>query len=128
MSGRYFFGCAGGMLILASVAYSTFAVPSDTAAPKANPQMIEAARRALQATEAIIEAGSTSNEDIYRWSRRLAEAQGLTKEAVKEHADRMRELHNKVRAKNRAGVNGGEEHLLCATRYYVAEAEELGIR
>jgi hypothetical protein len=94
-------------------------------AKMANPNMVLAARKAKEAALAMHDVGRASLEDVYRWSRRVIEADNFAPQSVADHLALMRNLHARADAMNKAGAPGGEELWLHATAYYVAEAENL---
>lgn len=89
--------------------------------------LADVADRAYKAAVASHDAGRGTVEDIYRWSRRLMEAQqadGKHPNAKAEHLARMVELHGRVGALHRAAVaRGGSEENYYATKSYALEAE-----
>ena len=92
--------------------------------------IVAAAKEALAAVQESYDAGRASAEDIYLWSRRVAEAARLespkgagVEAAAAEHIERMKELHSRVAKMHGVGLAGGELRVLKATRYYVAAAE-----
>src|SRR4051812_15880141 len=73
--------------------------------------LAEAAEGAYKATSASYEAGRYTVEDMYRWSKRLMEAQqadGKRPNAKVEHLARMAQLHQKVSALYTTGSHGGD--------------------
>jgi hypothetical protein len=87
--------------------------------------LAEAAEGAYKATAASYEAGRYTVEDMYRWSKRLMEAQqadGKHPNAKAEHLARMAQLHQKVSALYATGSHGGDEPSYYATMFYVLEA------
>jgi hypothetical protein len=127
MAGRYFGWMASGLFITGLLVYSTKAAvdPKDQGG-KVNQKMVAAAKESMKTTQAIYEVGRASAEDVYRWSRRVVAAEQFSPEAVKAHLALMRGLHARAAAQRRVGAEGGEEHILHATEYYVAEAEGFG--
>ncbi len=92
--------------------------------------LVESASSAYRAVAADESAGQASNEEIYGWSLRwrASELKGADDkksllQANTDHLERMRKLHARVAAAYNAGVRGGEESKLQASRFYVAEAE-----
>ena len=72
--------------------------PAEEGIVRAPQTLAEAAEGAYKATEASFHAGRRSVEDIYRWSKRLMEAQladGKHPNARAEHLARMAQLHKK---------------------------------
>ena len=84
-----------------------------------------AAEGAYKATAASYEAGRYTVEDVYRWSKRLMEAQqadGKHFNARTEHLARMAQLHQKVSALYFTASKGGDGASYYATMFYVLEA------
>ncbi len=84
-----------------------------------------AAQSAYQATYATYLADRAEVEGIYRWSRRVKEAElaaGKGK-AAEDHLQRMQQLHQRVAALFKAGAAGASAIDLHATEYYVAKAK-----
>lgn len=87
--------------------------------------LADAAEHAYQATEASYNAGRYSAEDLYRWSKRLMEAQqadGKHPNARAEHLARMAQLHKKATALYHTASKGGDEATYYATMFYLLEA------
>jgi hypothetical protein len=86
----------------------------------------ESARQAYQAFDTLYAVGQATPEDVYRWSRRLMEAETeadpANQQPAEDHWNRMRTLQRRIAALNAAGRAGGEEGHLAAANYYVAEA------
>jgi hypothetical protein len=86
----------------------------------------ETARQAYQTYEVMYAADRATPEDLYRWSRRLMEAElegdPTNNQPAEDHWNRMRALQRQISALNAAGRAGGEEHYMAAANYYVAEA------
>ena len=91
----------------------------------ANSKLLDAAKATLKAMQADYEVGRATVEDIYRWSKRVMEAeqQAGVEQAAKDHLARMRELHDGTVAKRERGREGGEARNYQATAYYLAEAQ-----
>lgn len=126
MAGRYLSWMAGGLFVMALLICSGDAAPELGKQAGVNQKMIAAAREALKATEAIVEVDRASYEDVYRWSRRVVEAEDFSPEAIKDHITLMRELHARVAARAKRGLENGDPRILHATEYYLAEAEGFG--
>jgi membrane-bound lytic murein transglycosylase len=100
--------------------------PAEQGNASAPKSLAEAAESAYKATVASYEAGKGTVEDIYRWSRRLMEAQqaeGKNPEAKAAHLARMNKLQQKVEARYMTGSVAGEASAYYATKFYVLEAE-----
>jgi hypothetical protein len=124
MTGRHFGLTAGGLSIGALLICSSYAaVEPGTQRSEVDMRMAAAAKETLKATRALHEVGRASVEDVYRWSQRTLEAEHSSDQAVKEHLDLMRDLHARAVAAKRAGAEGGEENILHATEYFLAQAE-----
>jgi hypothetical protein len=109
--------CLGWLCISPASSEEGFAGPPKTLA--------EAAEGAYKATSASYEAGRYTVEDVYRWSKRLMEAQqadGKHPNARAEHLARMAQLHKKVSALYFHASKGGDEASYYATMFYVLEA------
>ena len=95
--------------------------------PKPSSKMADSARKAYVAYNVMYGVGQAMPEEIYRWSRRLMEAElkadPTSKEPAKDHWKRMRDLQNRISTLNKVGAVGGEECHAAAAEYYVAEAE-----
>ena len=90
------------------------------------PEILEAAKAALMATQAEYQFGQADVEDIYAWSRRLMEEEikhGANKKAALEHVIRMRNLSQRAEALFKHGAKGGTERKYQATRYYHLKAK-----
>lgn len=107
----------------------TRAEQGDKPAPRES-NVVAAARETLAAVMQSYKSGRASTEDVYIWSRRVAEAARLESskgpevhEAASEHIARMKKLHLSVAQKYEVKMAGGELRELNATRYYQAAAE-----
>jgi len=124
MNHRFFSRLVGGLFIAALLICSGYAAIEPTKqGDKVNKKMVDAAKETLKATQAIHNVGQASVEDVYRWSQRVVEAEHFSKQSVQDHVALMRELHARAAAQNKIGAIGGEEQVLLATKYYLAEAE-----
>ena len=115
-------GIAGFVVCLGWFFVSPAASEEGLAPPKT---LAEAAEGAYKATLASYEAGRYKVEDVYRWSKRLKDAQqadGKHANAKAEHLARMAQLHKKVSALYLTGSKGGDESDYYATMYYFLEA------
>jgi hypothetical protein len=88
-------------------------------------KLVKAAKATFEATQAHFEVGRANVEDLYRWSKRWLESERSSSAARKDHAKRMRNLHETVVARQRVGGQGGEAASFHATEFYLAEAEAL---
>jgi hypothetical protein len=90
-------------------------------------ELTQAAQKALEQTQELYQTGRGTAEDVYRWSRRLMEAEQKAdhnnRQAAAAHIDRMKALQDRVVAKAKAGVEGGEEANVAAAAYFVEEAK-----
>lgn len=90
-------------------------------------KLVEAAQAALERTQAAYETGHAGVEDVYRWPRRLMNAElkadPAHPSAIEDHAERMHKLNERVAALAKVGSAGGDPQSLYATEYYVAKAE-----
>jgi hypothetical protein len=99
--------------------------------PAAASKLAQSAKAALEAATTMYAVGQADAEDVYRWSRRLVDAElqaGAGRKAALQHVARMRQLNVRVEALHRAGVEGGEELRLHATAYYVEEAQLIALQ
>jgi hypothetical protein len=109
--------CLGWLCISPAPAEEGIVAPPKTLA--------EAAEGAYKATSASYEAGKYAVEDVYRWSKRLMEAQqadGKHPNARTGHLERMAQLHKKVSALYFLASKGGDEASYYATMFYVLQA------
>ena len=94
--------------------------------------MVEAATRTYQAVTASYEAGTERLDGLFVWSShirlasiRAADTNQQVEKACREHLDRMRNVHAKVKVLYDEQAKGGEADKRHATEFYVAEAELL---
>jgi Skp family chaperone for outer membrane proteins len=121
---RFCAAVAGSALVL--LAMACFSQGDEPQANQDIPEIVKEAEFALRSTDAAYNAGQATVEDMYRWSRRLMEAElanGSNKKAALDHVSRMRDLNTKVEALFKIGAKGGAENHLHATRYYLLEAQ-----
>jgi hypothetical protein len=93
-------------------------------------KLVAAAESAFKAAQVMYDVGQVDAEELYRWSRRLLDAQlraGAGNDAALEHVARMRNLHDRIQILNRAGAGGGENLWLHATAWYLEEAQLLAL-
>ena len=127
MASRYFNWIAGGLFFTAVLICSSYAEPDPfDEGGRVNEKMVAAAQATLDATRAVYEVGGASLEDVYRWSRWVMEADQFSPLSVKKHTELMEQLHRVALAKMKVAAVGGEEHIVHATEYYLAEAESIG--
>jgi hypothetical protein len=93
--------------------------------------LVKSAQDTLAAIEKYYETGRASAEDVYQWSRRVAEAARqespngpIRITAAQDHVNRMKLLHDRVAELHKLGMKGGDETIFQATRYYVIAAEQ----
>ena len=94
-----------------------------------NDRLVEAAQQAYTLYKATYEMGRTELDDVYRWSKRLMEAELRSDNhrdtAISNHVDRMSTLHKDVAAKFAIGAQGGSAADYHASIYYLEEAKSL---
>jgi hypothetical protein len=98
--------------------------------PKQARAMRDAAMTTYQTTQTDYDRGETTFTEVYRWSRRWAEAELSVAKArpaeiaeLQEHWKRMKRFYLRIKALNKTGRRGGEKQKLDAAGFYVAEAE-----
>lgn len=107
---------------------------SGGAAAKAHPAqgraMREAAEKAYMATQAAFGTDTAPLSEVFAWSRRWMEAERNLAEnkekelaALNDHVNRMKGLHAMIHVLHNNGAKGGEEELMRASEYHLAEAE-----
>ena len=127
MTSLYFVRVAGGLLIAGLLICSGFAaIEPNEKGVQVNEKMAAAAKATLKATQVLEVAGRASVEDVYRWSLHIVESEDFSAQSIEDHKALMRVFHNRSLALNQAGVPGGEENILHATEYYLAESEGFG--
>ena len=112
----------GGLYVSPMLAEEQFA-------PGKMPTTAEAAEQVLKGTQAHYEAGKATVEDVYRWSRRLMEAQqadGKHPKAREDHLNRLYALKAKAAVLYRSGSRGGDATEYYATTYYLLKDEAEG--
>jgi hypothetical protein len=126
MASRYLGGIVCGLFIVGLLVFPTrAAVERKEKSDAVNLKMVAAAKEALKATQAIYDVGRADIEDVYRWSLRTVEADHFSPPSIAAHLTLMEDLHDRAAAKATVGAEGGEPHVVHATKYYVAEAEGL---
>ena len=98
----------------------------ERAAPDKQAAVVEAARKAYEATDSEFRQFRCVIDEVYVWSKRLLEAEqrhGANANAAADHADRMRKLDTFVLELQKSHPKHVVGNLLLATKYYVLEAE-----
>ena len=122
---------AGLAIVLAADLRVSNSNPAEGKLEQPATPLVNSAQDTLAEIEKSYEIGRASAEDVYLWSRRVAEAArrespdaalGIT--AAQEHVDRMKLLHVRVAKLHDLGMESGEKAVFQATRYYVAAAEQ----
>lgn len=101
---------------------------AETEAPvKVDLGLVEAARLTLQGMQEHYKTGHATAEDVYRWSKRTADAEhtaGISS-AYTDHLKRMQTLQSFLSLASEQGRISDFE--LAAANYYVAEATPLAV-
>ena len=84
--------------------------------------LVEAARMTLKGTQEYYHTGNATAEDVYRWSKRTADAEhaALIGSAYTDHLTRMQDLQSYLKSRSKQGTISDFE--VSAANYYVAEA------
>jgi hypothetical protein len=93
---------------------------------KPSSALAEAANEGYKSALAAFGDGHVTCEDVYRWSRRIMDAElanGRGNSAVANHLDRMKALNNLVMAKWKQSAANISKLDVDATNFFVLEAE-----
>lgn len=112
------------------VAAGEFGSAIARAHPERAKAMLAAATKAVEATKATYDMGTSTLADLHHWSRQLVLAEralAQSKEedlaALVDYWKRSKQTYLKVRALYNTGSRGGEIERFAAATYYLSEAE-----
>ena len=118
----------GALVVIVFGAASVNWSRAQTEAPaKADSELVEAARLTLHGMQEHYKSGHATAEDVYRWSKRTADAEhgaGIGA-AYTDHLKRMQTLESYLKAASEQGRVSDFE--LAAAKYYVAEASAMPV-
>jgi hypothetical protein len=93
-------------------------------------RLVEASAAAYDSAKLRYEAGNLGVEELYRWSKRLLEAQlqaaqnaERAQAARQDHVQRMQQLHDSSITVSDQPVAPGDDYIFQSIRYYLAEAQ-----